>query len=60
MASAYYDEKKEMRGAQGGVAGVYEQITSKKNRKSVLIAAGIVAALFFWTTLPGLSGGGVS
>lgn len=60
MASAYYNEKKETRSPQGGVAGVYEQITHKKNRKPVLIAAGIVAALFFWTTLPGLSGSGVS
>ena len=40
------DEKKEKH--TGGASGVYDQLSHKRNRRPVLIAAGVVAALLFW------------
>lgn len=54
MASGYYDEKKGHPPGNALQEGV-NYVTNKKNRKQVLVVAGIATILFFWSSLTGFS-----
>lgn len=55
----FYDEKKEI-SRSGGLSGVYDQVTSKRNRRPLLAVAGVIAVILLWHSFPSVGAPRVS